>query len=66
MTGLSDNGGEMQHLGIIEVDVQSEDTLLINFTDGTFASFSVYDLAAIHPQRQIAEGDVAEEGQDHL
>jgi hypothetical protein len=56
----------MGHLGIIEVDLQSTDTILVNFTDGTYASFSADDLAYLHPQRSIADGDVAEAGQDYL
>jgi hypothetical protein len=56
----------MGHLGIIEVDHQSADSILINFTDGTYASFSVEDLAALHPRRSIAAGDIAEAGQDYL
>jgi len=56
----------MAQLGIIAVDHQDETTLLINFSDGTFASFSVADLAALHPDRLVGEGDVAEAGQDHL
>ena len=53
-------------VGIIEVDHQSEQTLLINFTDGTFAFFSAQDLVALQPERRIADGDVAAIGQDYL
>jgi hypothetical protein len=53
-------------LGIIEVDHQSEQMLLVNFNDGTCSSFTVFELAALHPQRAIAEGENAEAGQDSL
>ena len=51
------------HLGIIEVDYENDQSLLVNFSDGTFASFSVTELAALQPNRVIAEGDQAEAGQ---
>ncbi|ADW67806.1 hypothetical protein [Granulicella tundricola] len=51
------------HLGIIEVDYENDQSLLINFSDGTFASFSVLDLAAMQPNRILADGDHAETGQ---
>ncbi len=50
-------------LGIIEVDHQSDQTLLVNFSDGTYASFSVFQLAALQPLRSIGDGDNAEAGQ---
>jgi hypothetical protein len=53
-------------LGIIEVDHQSEDRLIVNFSDGTFAFFSAADLAALRPKRLPEDGEVAEPGQDHL
>jgi hypothetical protein len=53
-------------LEIIEVEHLSEQTLLVNFNDGTFSSFSVYELAALHPQRLLGEGDNAEVGQESL
>jgi hypothetical protein len=56
----------MGHLGIIEVDLQSADSIVINFSDGTYASFSADDLASLQPQRSIADGDTAEVGQDYL
>jgi len=56
----------MAPIGIIEVDHQSEESLLVSFTDGTFAFFSVDDLVHLQPNRKTAEGDVAEAGQDFL
>ena len=56
----------MAPVGIIEVDRQNEQTLLINFTDGTFASFSAQDLVSLQPKRRIADGEVAAIGQDYL
>jgi hypothetical protein len=53
-------------LGIIEVDHQSDHTLLVHFNDGTCSSFTVFELAALHPQRAIGEGENAEAGQDSL
>lgn len=50
-------------LGIIEVDHQSDQTLLVNFNDGTFAVFTVFQLAALQPQRLVGEGENAEAGQ---
>ena len=56
----------MAAIGIIEVDQQSAESLLVNFTDGTFAFFSADDLLHLQPIRKIAEGDLAEAGQDYL
>ena len=56
----------MTSVGILEVDHQSEQTLLVNFTDGTFAFFSVQDLVSLQPTRRVAAGDVAAIGQDYL
>ncbi len=56
----------MEPLGIIEVEHQNERTLLINFNDGTFASFSTEELAAIHPNREVGDGENADPGQDIL
>ena len=56
----------MRAFRIIEVDHQSEQCLLINFSDGTFASFSADELALLRPVRLVEAGDVAEEGQDTL
>jgi hypothetical protein len=56
----------MAAIGIIEVGHTSEDSLLVNFTDGTFALYSVSDLIRLQPIRRIAEGDTAEVGQDYL
>ncbi|MBB5058870.1 hypothetical protein HDF16_003593 [Granulicella aggregans] len=53
-------------LAIIEVEHLSEQTLLVNFNDGTFSSFSVYELAALHPQRLLGDGENAEIGQESL
>jgi hypothetical protein len=50
-------------LGIIEVDYEDDQSLLINFSDGTFASFSVSDLVRMRPKRFVGEGDRAEAGQ---
>lgn len=50
-------------LGIIEVDHQSDQTLLVNFNDGTYAFFSVFQLAALQPERLVGDGENAEAGQ---
>ncbi len=46
-------------IGIIEVEQQGESSVLINFTDGTFAFYSVEELTAIHPSRQNGDGENA-------
>ena len=56
----------MAPIGIIKVGHTSEDSLLVTFSDGTFALFPVSDLIRLQPNRRIAEGDVAELGQDYL
>lgn len=66
LVALPLSGGFMAAIGIIEVDHQSEESLLVNFTDGTFAFFSADDLVHLQPNRRLAEGDVAEAGQDYL
>ncbi len=53
-------------LEIIEVENLSDHTLLVHFNDGTFSPFSVYELAALHPQRSLGEGENAEFGQESL
>ena len=54
------------HLGIIEVEHQSEETVLVHFNDGTYSSFSVNELAALHPGRGVGDGEGAEVGQESL
>ena len=51
-------------LGIIEVDYATEGTLLVNFNDGTHASFSVEQLAGLQPHRTRSAGEDAEIGQE--
>lgn len=50
-------------LGIIEVDFAIEGTILVNFNDGTYASFSVEQLAGLQPHRLKSAGEDAEVGQ---
>ncbi len=56
----------MTPLHIIEVDHQSDLSLLVNFSDGTFASFTAEDLATLQPARQRESGEEAHPGQDYL
>jgi hypothetical protein len=50
-------------LGIIEVRHLDIETLLVHFTDGTFAHFSAHQLNRITPIRDLADGDNAEPDQ---
>jgi hypothetical protein len=50
-------------LEIIEVDYEDAASLLVNFSDGTFTSYSVLELVTLHPARNIAHGENAEVGQ---
>ena len=56
----------MEALGILEVNQYNPDFLLVNFTDGTFATFSALELAELRPIRAFDQGECAEEGQDTL
>ena len=56
----------MTPLHIIEVDHQSDFSLLVKLSDGTFASFTVDDLATLQPARQREAGESAVSGQDYL
>ena len=56
----------MEDIEIIEVENRTDKSLLINFSDGTFAEFSVADLIRLQPNRSRGEGDVAAYGQNYL
>jgi len=47
-------------LGIIEVGHQSDQTMLVKFNDGTYAFFSVFQLAALQPEQLVGDGKNAE------
>lgn len=50
-------------LGIIEVSHQDLETLLVYFTDGTFAIYSAEQLNQMIPKRDSSGGENAEPGQ---
>ncbi len=56
----------MGEIRIIETECRGEKFLLVNFSDGTFAEFSVDDLLELKPDRGMGEGEIACAGQDYL
>ena len=52
---------DQDELSIIAVDRYDGDQLMVNFSDGTFAIFTVQQLMALTPERMKAEPEYSSE-----